>query len=270
MVLFLKKLCRFIDKQTRNTLWLLFKFLPYYYYFYTYQDIHNIRTFKWYNWHNGAKCLTGFSKSFNTPVFLKTDNIYKVSDNEYEMTSLFYNSSPKSCPKPLKYIRSHASNTIIFKRIEGYTLAEILQSSELSSKTNWDIFFKKLLSIIVTLENLNMIHRDLTPFNIIVKINERKENLELYIIDFAFAGLVVRGLNDKNLNINELSHLGLTFKPDKFHWDDAYSALKILECIEASTNKEFLFYKDLFSKKIGTISHSYAIKEFSKTTFNTV
>ncbi len=254
---FLIKLRRLIKIQTGNILWMLFSYFPYRSNLCSLHSICKVRPHRWWHWHNGAQCFVGTSMRDGAAVFLKTDSIQNTLGNEYRMTSIFYAALPQSCPKPLSYISTDGSDTIAFEMIEGVTLAQLLDDSDVTKRINWDVLFGKLWLIIETLGDLSMIHRDLTPTNLLVRLGDDHKDLDLFVIDFAFAGMPSDGINDAYIDEGELAYLGLTFKPQVFTWDDAYSALKIIEYIGHKVDVDSEAVRKALSGRIGSLSYSH-------------
>lgn len=157
----------------------------------------------------------------------------------------------------MRYVSSDVSNTIVFEKIEGLSLAQLIEEPEAATGIDWGVLVGKLIPIIETLARLGMLHRDLTPQNFMVRVGEDSKDPDLLLIDFAFAGLLASGINDAFIDEGELAFLGLAFKPKAFHWDDAYSALRIVEYIEEAVNVDAERVKSLLAERVGLLSYTH-------------
>jgi hypothetical protein len=97
-----------------------------------------------------------------------------------------------------------------------------------------------LLRIADVLGAAGIIHRDITPPNLLVGVDAGQRLAErLTLIDFAFA--VVDGVAgaDARVPAADLDVLGSGFSPGPLVWDDAYSCLRILELMGRATGERF-------------------------------
>jgi hypothetical protein len=98
-----------------------------------------------------------------------------------------------------------------------------------------------LVRITEMLDAAEIIHRDITPENLLVGLEPGQRLAErLTVIDFAFA--VIDGLAsaDARVPAADLDVLGSGFSPGPLVWDDAYSCLRILERMERAIGAGFI------------------------------
>lgn len=196
--------------------------------------ITKLRLFKFSDWHLGCNYFIGYSAEAKKEVFIKTSGRFNLADREIDVLSSINSVDRLENKYFPKIIASNKQKGVAFLAIEfinGITLSKYLNTTNLRDH-NFDLkIIKELNSILITLHEMSIIHRDIRPDNILLDQIEAK----VILIDFAFAvSHVDKGLGEvqiikKHPMIAET--LGEEYKPDKLLWDDAYSIHKIAEKI---------------------------------------
>jgi hypothetical protein len=94
--------------------------------------------------------------------------------------------------------------------------------------------------IVDVLGSAEIVHRDITPHNLLVGLDDGHNLTErLTLIDFAFAVIDGVASADARVPAADLNVLGSGFNPGPLVWDDAYSGLRILELMGASVGERF-------------------------------
>lgn len=245
------KITRFINNQIKSLLWLMFFYLLFKEKLSREYGIYSISPFKWNKWHNDAKLFIGILHPYNKEIFIKTNNKYNCAKHEYEISKCFYKALPSSTAKPIKIL----NEAIIFERLKGETLDKIVNSSKGLSKLQWELVLNQFIEIIRVLHDIKMIHRDITPNNIIISNNTNNKKLKVYLIDFSYSMIKTENNNREYLNNKELFYLGLSYKPNTYKWDDAYSLYKIIKLIEKKTGYLFPYHSMIIKKNIEILTY---------------
>ncbi len=92
-----------------------------------------------------------------------------------------------------------------------------------------------LRRVVDVLDAAGIVHRDLTPDNLLVGLDHGRALSErLTVIDFAFSVIDGVAAADARVPAADLDVLGSGFGPGPLVWDDAYSGLRILELMGAA------------------------------------
>lgn len=242
-------------KWTSNILWLLFKYNKFRRYCSESLSVKAVHPFKWCHWHDGARCFTAILKNNDKTIFIKTDSAFHMIENEYRMSRLFYKGLPMSCP----YIEYADLNgpikVIVFEYVRGCTLEDFLSTQY--NVIYWPHFFDELLKILDNLYQLNMIHRDITPSNLLIQKDSGKKPFSIKLIDFAFGVITGETCIDSQIEKSKVMYLGQSLNPKPYLWDDAYSSLQILKKIEKYSGHYFPEWREQFEKRVGLLTHAY-------------
>ncbi|TWX72952.1 protein kinase domain-containing protein [Colwellia sp. C1TZA3] len=241
------------DKWIRNILWLLFKYTIFKQHCIKNFSISDVSSDNWYRWHNGARCFLG--NISGESIFIKSDKYLWRLKNECDKGKLFEKACPLSSVKVMFVSTDFNYSYIVFEYINSVTLSEIFSSD--SSFTNWDFLAHKIVEIIEKLYSINLIHRDFTPSNILVSLDGNGRFTEVKVIDFAYAVTLGDEYIDRYIGHTSLMNLGQGFKLEAFVWDDAYSALNILDTIESKSGKSIKDYKVKLNSFIGRLKWVY-------------
>lgn len=205
------------------------------------KNIKNIKIYNFKKWHHGYGYLTGFLE--NKKIFIKFDTKLLLLQNDL----LAYDILKKPLNKSLVKIYDSVMNDDI--QIIFY---EFLEWEELSSGSIVENpkFIKEAIDILVTLNEFDIIHRDIKLDNFFISDNQLK------IIDFTFANSLTVDSDFKELDTSKLRNcsilesLGNNLNPTPFEWNDAISlrnslcSLGLNELIEQyKEDIEYLIYK---------------------------
>lgn len=157
------------------------------------------------------------------PFFIKSDG--KDLKNEYLMSKVMYKKSANYFVKPIDY-RKCEVDYLAMQWSKGITLEDYLKHNTTTKKQKVS-FIRDLYTILELLREENIVHRDITPRNILV-VSEK-----LKLIDFHFAVRYdkYQELDYVTNNIDEVSMMGEPFSAGLFKWDDAFSLTRIAELI---------------------------------------
>lgn len=176
-------------------------------------------------------------------VFIKSDG--KDLENEYRMTKLMYKKSKDHFIEPLYYHKGKL-DYLALRWCDGTRLDQYMKQNTVSKKQK-SSFIKDLNAILKLLRAAGVVHRDITPHNLLVVSGTLK------LVDFHFAVMYedYQELEFVKKNIDEVSMMGEPYAPGIFMWDDAFSLTKIAEYIvgEESTDEYPMIQK--MSKHIG-------------------
>lgn len=185
-------------------------------------------------------------------IFIKSRGISESSAREYKILNELRKIEPKYFPEPLFYKKNHKINFLAIEFIEGKRLDYFFKSEDFNSYSKIQIinFLKDLLNIIKILNQLKIVHRDISPKNIIIKKNGTP-----VLIDFAYSVDLdkKRYPEYKEIQIKPdiVINLGGLYAKNKFHWDDVYSLNKIINEFIKVDDPEILDLKRKFLSMIG-------------------
>lgn len=248
------KIKTFAHKWASNIFWLLFRYNNFKKYCSFELSIEVLNPYRWYRWHDGARCFRARSTLSGQPVFIKTEGTFHLLENEYRMTSLFSQNLPKGCPAIELSDFNGPIKLLVYEYVNGRTLADYLKRP--GSRVHWPLFFDQVLKILDNLFRHKMIHRDITPSNLLIQSDNKNNLLRIVLIDFAFAVIEGEPNIDSRLEKSKVTHLGQDLNPRPFVWDDAYAALQILRKIEEYSGHLFSDWCDRIEKRVGRITHT--------------
>ena len=204
-------------KQRLNNIYLLLKFYLKVVSLLKNSNIYNISIFNFKNWHHGYAYFYGFKE--NKKVFIKVDTKFLLLQNDLLVYQL--------ANEKLKNYLLNIEDSIFSKNLQ-IIIYEFLDFTELSVDIleNNRSIINTMLDMINTLNDLEIIHRDIKLDNFIFVNNELK------IIDFTFAISNNKALGFKDLerNINNcatLEFLGDGLNPEPFVWNDYYALSRL-------------------------------------------
>jgi serine/threonine protein kinase len=109
-----------------------------------------------------------------------------------------------------------------------------------------------LLSIVDALGSAEIIHRDVTPQNLLVGVDARHGLTDrLTLIDFAFAVIDGVASADARVPAGDLDVLGSGFSPGPLVWDDAYSSQRVLELMGRAAGEQFIHIARQLRDRVG-------------------
>ena len=187
-----------------------------------------LRPFKIVSWNRGSRYFTA-NYHKKTKVFVKLEGVYALLGNEInahaKMQSQFPNGRTSSvlvaqdlkCEFPF----------VAFRWINGVQLEVLLRRRIKDAERLLILAF--LRKSLLCLRQAKIIHRDFTPFNLIVEYEDGGIMTGIVIIDFAFSVVDGHFACEVAIPMHELMSLGKGYKPDPARWDDAYSCAAIME-----------------------------------------
>lgn len=221
------------------------------------------------SWHRGAKYFKGILNDGGR-VFVKTDGVHRQAIRELRASQAIAKVSGSDivgAPRIKFHDLSSPYPFIAFEWIEGATL-EALDIRNISS-AEVGTLCRSLLRLTELLSSVDIVHRDMTPRNLIVSRGKSNQIDGLVLIDFAFA--VINGESeDGNLPVTELQVLGAGYKPEELLWDDAYSCLKIIESWESVDGLQMSQVKRNINERIGKKSYRYPVVLANSSSSNAV
>lgn len=142
--------------------------------------------------------------------------------------------------------------------IKGMTLDKFLLQNKPGDQQKKKLL-QQMLSILRILHATKVVHRDIRPSNLMVRMNARARinQIQLILIDFAY-GVRLRPnplpeLAFLSVNKPILKKLGRDFKPAQSHWDDAYSFCKLAQIIEPHCQEKFPSIWSSLSSSVGKV-----------------
>lgn len=162
--------------------------------------------------------------------FIKSEG--KDLGNEYRMAKTMFEKSEDYFIEPVDYHKDEF-DYLMMRWCDGVRLDKCMEQKTLTKKQK-ESFIQDLCGISKLLRDAGIVHRDITPQNLLVSSGR------LMLIDFHFA---VEYDNYKELeyvenNINEVSVMGEPFAAGIFKWDDAFSLVKIAEYTAGENAKD--------------------------------
>jgi serine/threonine protein kinase len=182
-------------------------------------NVVNIKLFNFKNWHHGYGYFTALLD--NKKVFIKFDTKLLLLQNDLLVYDIANDLLKKHLVKIYHSIILDDIQIIIYEFIKGEELSEeiIIKNPDL---------IDKMIEIILMINNLDIVHRDIKLDNFIIV------NHKIKIIDFTFANSLNIALGFKELDLSSITNcatlefLGNGLNPKPFLWNDLYSLNKIL------------------------------------------
>lgn len=164
-------------------------------------------------------------------LFIKSDG--KYLGNEYRRSKVMFDKNKKHFVEPVAYYTGEL-DYLAMRWSDGVKLDDYLGRNKLTKKQKRS-FISDLYDISENLREAGIVHRDITPHNLLV-VSGR-----LNLIDFHFAvdHDMYQELDFVKDNINEVSMMGEPFAAGIFKWDDAFSLAKIAEMIAGNNFDQF-------------------------------
>ncbi len=187
-------------------------------------------------WKPHAQYFSGYQKSSHQKVFVKFGKKYFINREFNAIQFLTSNLPSKSwLPTIIDSEFDWKFPNIIINYIDGKPLNKFQES--LISDDIKDTLSQTFFDIIVSLNSLNIIHRDIRPHNIMVS-----DTNDIVLLDYAF--LTNAKDSDSEFkeipltyeNLGKLHRLGNRYNPEIGKWDDAYSVFKICEELHIETS----------------------------------
>jgi hypothetical protein len=223
-------------------------------------NITNVKEFNFSSWSSKNKHFTG-QISINNKVeylFIKYSKISHLIDTEVRIISTLRNDRGYQYDYLPEIIVQSSDGKYPFlaeKFIDGTTLGKIIGNNT-KLNIDYEIFLDSIKIILTHLFKNNIIHRDITPNNIML-YSKPNEEIKIKLLDFANSLVINSNLKklfkeDRNhFTIKYLEYLGNGFNPKPFFWDDSYSFYKIIELLTDHGNikLEKLFSQLVYSNR---------------------
>lgn len=239
---------RQIQRRIHNHLWFWFAYPWFKRCLLKDQSIYDLAPFRRSSWHMSAKYFSG--RINGRKIFIKTDNRYKMLENEINIwTKLQYHNV--STPDLVNASECVGTGYMVSEFISGDSLFNYLQEDKLTLLGNKDVrgIAGQILSIIDGLDQADIVHRDITPKNIIIT---RKNNcIKATIIDYTFSIDRSVANYDKDLPKWLVILLGGKYRFKLGVWDDAYSAYSIVSEIQSKSSVDLSVILEKLESKIG-------------------
>jgi tRNA A-37 threonylcarbamoyl transferase component Bud32 len=164
-------------------------------------------------------------------AFVKANSCSILIDNETFISNQI-ESVGVSVPKIWAKGQALGNSFIVMEAITGVNLSTLLSTGSNNSLSLSSVA-EQLVSIVDSLRRAGIVHRDLTPSNILVSSESCAGNVHL--IDFCFAVSIDADFRaDLQLDRWKLERLGEGYKPGPNRWDDAYAAMNIVEELQSA------------------------------------
>ena len=189
-------------------------------------------------------------------LFIKYGSIDFALENEYKISKLLSEINPQNFLKPRFFINKNGEKLFITDFIEG-DLLKVKNSSYTTLER--EKIIHQLYSILLSLDQAKIVHRDIRPENLIITKDFRIILIDMQLavsLDGKFGEhkSLIRDAKVKNI----FSHLGGEYRLNKkLSRDDAYSTFKIAKLIadcDNCVNQEFLLK---IEKMIGRNVYKY-------------
>lgn len=179
-------------------------------------------------WHRGARYFR-LRLADSGQCFVKTDRRAWLLEREVAAAERLHGTPGDECtPRLLFHEPGGPYAFAAFRWIEHVPLGAALDRPDFKPVAPG--LADGLLRIVDVLGSAEIIHRDVTPQNLLVGLDARGGLTErLTLIDFAFAVIDGVAPADARVPAADLDVLGSGFGPGPLVWDDAYSSLRILE-----------------------------------------
>jgi serine/threonine protein kinase len=206
----------------------------------------------WKNWHLSSKYF--IAKSARGQAFIKVNKNPSLVENEIRISRLL-RSAGVPVPETWFTDRVLGHSIIIMEAFPGIKLREILSRTP-GNNPDLTTVADQLIEIVDGLHEARVIHRDLTPANILVSTNP--EGIRLNLIDFTFS---VDAANSSESVLKPIgwvsARLGEGYKPRVDLWDDAYAAMLIIDEM-LSNGASVSEQARLIEKRVGRLEFCYA------------
>lgn len=157
-------------------------------------------------------------------LFVKSE--VKSLANELDMAQRMFKRSPKFFIEPLELLRDGRRNYLVMRWSEGENLEEYMNTHTITQQQE-EAFIDDLYTLQKALYNEGIVHRDITPINLIVVSNSLK------LIDLHFAVDFNKYEEAEYIkdNIGSIGLLGEPYAADMYKWDDAFSLVAVAKFI---------------------------------------
>lgn len=183
-------------------------------------------------WHRGSRYFRGVHEGTN-PVFIKIDGHYRLLENEILATHA-YHTAGNNAPEVLRHSFNEEFPFAAFTWIDGHPLNHSQNRRRISTA----ILVPLLVELLDNLHLANIVHRDISPANLLISWHSDNSPPTIHPIDFAFAVVHGRSISDERVPLHELISLGTGYKPSPQKWDDAFACQQVV-CEITGNNTKF-------------------------------
>lgn len=214
------------------------------------------------SWHRGARYFKTTLRN-GRKIFIKTDGQYRLLAQELAAAQRLRLCAKQGdiAPGVCFYELTGSYPLVGFEWLDAQPLEVALRRAVLRGRGQW--LGDRLEAILESLKSSNVIHRDITPKNLLVTFGSSGVPDRLFLVDFAFAVIDGKSLADERVPRNELHDLCTGFKPASLVWDDAFSCLTILLLAERTYGVAIGAVRRKIEALIGKITHSVAAPDWS-------
>jgi hypothetical protein len=202
-------------------------------------DVSGLSPVRYAAWHRGARYFR-VGLAGGEQCFVKTDGRSRLLEREVAAAGRL-EGTPRAgefTPRLLFHELGESYAFAAFGWIEHVSLEAALARPDF--KRVAPALADGLLRIVDGLSSAEIIHRDITPQNLLVGVDAGGRLAErLTLIDFAFAVIDGAARADTRVPAGDLDVLGSGFSPGPLVWDDAYSCLRILELMDRASGERF-------------------------------
>jgi len=217
-------------------------------------EIRSLRPLSVSSWHRGARYFTGVLGG-GVRVFVKTDGVHRLLGNEIAAWDVLSSAGIATSRYASVRVRSLDSG-IRFAAFDLLPAMSLRKAQSQISSSEIALIEAELWRILEELSAATVIHRDISPDNLLVSLDGARI-VRVHLIDFAFSVIGGKAGFDSALPVQELADMGFGYKPGRLAWDDAYACHRILtELIGRCGNCE-PGVADRIGRRIGVYCHEY-------------
>lgn len=178
-------------------------------------------------WHRGSRYFR-INRRDASPLFLKTTQPHQVLDHEWAAMDQLRRGSGRRdlVPESEWKTTSGSLGLAAFEWVSHVSLEDVMQAPDLLLGREWALMH--LVTLVDALSSAKIVHRDLTPSNLLIHHKNSEVN-GVRAIDFRFA--VVDGVEPEESNTpqSDIAVLSTGYRPTDSTWDDAYCCLQVAE-----------------------------------------
>lgn len=197
-------------------------------------DVRRIAPIKCATWHRGARYFR-VGLADGSECFVKTDGHARLLEREVAAAQRLERTpgADDRMPRLLFHELGEPYGFAAFRWIDQMPLVVALGRPDFKRVAPG--LADALRRIVDVLDAAEIVHRDVTPHNLLVGLDRGQALSErLTLIDFAFAVIDGVASADARVPAADLDVLGSGFSPGPLVWDDAYSGLRMLELMGAA------------------------------------
>lgn len=221
-------------------------------------NIDNVERFNYDRWVRLGKYYTGMKH--NQKLFIKVADKFNTHRSEIKAFKLLSNNKDDMFLNLIAYSEDEKYGFVAYKYENILTLDEALDKVEFT-EDNVRAFIEFLKKALDKLNDKKIVHRDIRPQNIMVVLDDNRKIIGYKIFDFGYAVInEVDNLDFKNVyDKNTLVKLGTQFKYSVLKWDDAVSAIKLIDMVIDKSHQDYKFEleKKTIEDCVGRLQFNY-------------